>query len=269
MTVQRRAAVAAVPNVRRGARGRSPTLDDAITRREPTPGLRLAPARGVHRWTLSPTEAVALQRELRDRLIPHPPPGFAPRLIGGADLSMSRFSSVGHAAVVVLDAATLDVVDQASAVVELEFPYVSGLLSFRELPAVLRAWEGLTKRPDVLIFDGNGIAHPRRFGLAAHGGLLLDVPSIGCAKSILVGRHEPLGDEAGAMAPLVHRGEVVGMALRLRARVQPVYVSAGHRMDLDTAVAIVRQASVGYRLPETTRRAHALVNELRRAAEGT
>lgn len=221
----------------------------------------------MHRWDLSPREAVALQRELRERLIPHPPPGFAPRLFGGADVSVSRFSRVGHAAVVVLDADTLQMVDQGSAVAELDFPYVPGLLSFRELPALELAWRRLGTRPDVLIFDGVGIAHPRRFGIAAHGGILLDVPSIGCAKSILVGRHEPLGEEAGAMAPLVDRGEVVGMALRLRARVQPVYVSAGHRMDLATAVEIVRRASVGYRLPETTRRAHALVNELRRAAE--
>ncbi|HEY0971514.1 MAG TPA: deoxyribonuclease V [Gemmatimonadales bacterium] len=223
----------------------------------------------MHRWDISPREAVALQRELRDRLIDHPPPGFAPRLFGGADVSVSRFSRVGYAAVVVLDAESLQQVDQGSAVAELDFPYVPGLLSFRELPALERAWQRLGTRPDVLIFDGVGVAHPRRFGIAAHGGVLLDIPSIGCAKSILVGEHGPLAEDAGATAPLVHRDEVVGMALRLRARVQPVYVSAGHRMDLDTAVEIVRRASSGYRIPETTRRAHALVNDLRRAAESS
>lgn len=140
-----------------------------------------------------------------------------------------------------------------------------GLLSFRELPAVARAWTELERRPDVLIFDGAGYAHPRRFGLASHGGVLLDVPSIGCAKSILVGHHGPLGEKAGSTAPLIHRDEVIGMAVRLRDRVQPVYVSIGHLMDLPTAVDVVVSMGAGYRQPETTRRAHHLVNELRRA----
>jgi deoxyribonuclease V len=119
----------------------------------------------------------------------------------------------------------------------------------------------------VLIFDGQGYAHPRRFGIACHGGVLLDVPAIGCAKSILVGTHGPLGDERGARADLVHRGEVVGAALRLRAAVAPVYVSPGHRMDLETAVAVVLSVSAGFREPETTRRAHRLVNAVRKAAQ--
>jgi len=218
-----------------------------------------------HRWDVSPAEAVEIQRRLRDRLVPHAPRGFAPRLVAGADVSVARFATTGYAGIVVLDHDTRETVGQAGARVELAFPYVPGLLTFRELPAVLRAWERLAVRPDVLIFDGVGFAHPRRFGIACHGGVLLDLPTIGCAKSILVGTHEPLGDEAGAQAPLVHRGEVVGMAVRLRARVQPVYVSIGHRMDLETAVAIVRAMGAGLRLPETTRRAHALVNEMRRA----
>jgi deoxyribonuclease V len=132
---------------------------------------------------------------------------------------------------------------------------------------VARAWEGLTHRPDVLIFDGVGYAHPRRFGLACHGGVMLDVPSIGCAKSILVGHHAPLGAERGSTAPLIDRGEVVGMAVRTRSNVQPVYVSIGHLMDLPTAVAIVLSMAAGYREPETTRRAHRLVNAMRRSAE--
>ncbi|HEU4630272.1 MAG TPA: deoxyribonuclease V [Gemmatimonadaceae bacterium] len=220
-----------------------------------------------HPWTVTPTEAVAIQRRLRELVVPHPPPGFAPRLVAGADLSMSRFGTTGYAAIVVLDVDTLDTVARADAVVTLRFPYVPGLLSFRELPAVEAAWERLDVKPDVLIFDGVGYAHPRRVGLACHGGLRLGVPTIGCAKSILVGTHGPLGDEAGATAPLVHKDEVVGMALRLRARVQPVYVSIGHLMDLATAVRVVQSVSTRYRLPETTRRAHQLVNELRRAGE--
>jgi deoxyribonuclease V len=217
-----------------------------------------------HRWDVSPTEAVEIQRQLRDRVVPHAPPGFAPRLVAGADVSVARFATTGYAGIVVLDHDTRATVAEAGARVELTFPYVPGLLSFRELPALMHAWERLTVRPDVLIFDGVGYAHPRRFGIACHGGVLLDLPTIGCAKSILVGRHEPLDEAAGAQAPLVHRGEVVGMAVRLRARVQPVYVSIGHRMDLPTAVAVVRAMSSGLRLPETTRRAHALVNALRR-----
>jgi deoxyribonuclease V len=152
--------------------------------------------------------------------------------------------------------------------VPIAFPYVPGLLSFRELPPLAVAWARLERRPDVLIFDGAGYAHPRRFGLACHGGVLFDVPSIGCAKSILVGTHGPLGEERGASAPLVDRGEVVGMAVRTRARVKPVYVSVGHRMDLPTAVALVLRMTAGYREPETTRRAHQLVTRLRIAERG-
>jgi deoxyribonuclease V len=119
-------------------------------------------------------------------------------------------------------------------------------------------------RPDVVIFDGQGIAHPRRMGIASHGGLLFDVPSIGCAKSILVGRHGPLGEERGSTSPMVHKGEVVGMAVRTRTGVQPVYVSPGHLMDLPTAVAIVLRVTRRFREPETTRQAHRRVNEIRR-----
>lgn len=220
------------------------------------------------RWDLTPTEAVAAQRLLRERVVPHPPPGFAPRLVAGADVSVSRFATTGYAGIVVIDARTMETVDEATARVALHFPYVPGLLSFRELPALLAAWARLRVAPDVVLFDGVGYAHPRRFGIACHGGVLLGLPSIGCAKSILVGRHPPLAEAQGATAPLVDRGETVGMAVRLRARVQPVYVSIGHLIDLPTAVAVVRSVSAGYRLPETTRRAHALVNRARRAAEG-
>jgi deoxyribonuclease V len=219
-------------------------------------------------WPTTPAEAIALQREIAARRIPHPPPGFAPRRIGGADISMERFGTRAFAGIVVIDAETMRTTEEATAESELAFPYIPGLLSFRELPALEPVWDRLSRAPDVLIFDGVGYAHPRRFGLAVHGGILFDVPSIGCAKSILVGTYDELGEEAGATAPLVHRGEVVGMALRLRARAQPVFVSVGHQMDLDTAVAIVRRMGTGYRLPETTRRAHQLVNDARRAAKG-
>jgi deoxyribonuclease V len=223
-----------------------------------------SPAALDHPWDVPVAEAVAIQRRLRGRVIPHPPAGFSPRLIAGADISLDRGSPRGFAGVVVIDAETMETVDEATAAAPLPFPYVPGLLSFRELPAVAEAWAGLRTRPDVLIFDGAGYNHPRRFGLACHGGVLFDVPSIGCAKSILVGRHGPIGEDAGASAPLTDRGEVVGMAVRLRAHVAPVYVSIGHKIDLETAVAVVRAMATGYREPETTRRAHRLVNTLRR-----
>ena len=220
----------------------------------------------MHDWNLTPTEAVAAQRELRARLVTEAPPAWSPRLVAGADVSMDRDSPRAWAGLVVIDAQTMETVDQATAEVTLRFPYVPGLLSFRELPAVFAAWERLATRPDVVIFDGVGYAHPRRFGLACHGGVLLDTPSIGCAKSILVGTHEPLDERRGSTAPLVHRGEIVGMAVRLRERTRPVYVSIGHLMSLDVAVALVQQMAVGFREPETTRRAHRLVNDLRRGA---
>jgi deoxyribonuclease V len=220
----------------------------------------------LHEWDVTVPDAIALQKELRARLVPRPPPGFRPRLVGGADISIEKFSTRGFAGIVVIDAATMETVDQATAVVEIRFPYVPGLLSFRELPAVQQAWDALATKPDVLVFDGVGYAHPRRFGLACHGGVMLGIPSIGCAKSILVGRHGPLADERGSTAELIDRGEVVGVALRLRAAVSPVYVSIGHLIDLATAVSVVQSMGSGFREPETTRRAHRLVNDLRRGA---
>ncbi|HEX8826286.1 MAG TPA: deoxyribonuclease V [Archangium sp.] len=220
----------------------------------------------LHGWDMTPREAVALQRELRERLVPRPPRGLKVERVAGADISMLRGEDTAYGGFVVLDAGTLEPVARASAAVKLGFPYVPGLLSFRELPVLAGAWERLEVRPDVLIFDGQGTAHPRRFGLACHGGMLFDVPSIGCAKSLLVGEHGPLGEERGAMTELFHRGEVVGMAVRTRPKVQPVYVSPGHRMDLRTAVELVLRVTTRYREPETTRHAHRLVNEVRRAA---
>lgn len=221
----------------------------------------------LHPWDLTTAEAKEFQLELRDRIRLEPPPGFDPRRVAGADLSISRGSRRGYAALVVLDGASLETLDEASAAADVPLPYIPGYLSFRELPVLALAWEHLSVRPDVVVFDGQGIAHPRRFGLACHGGLLFDVPSIGCAKSILVGRHEPLGEARGSMAELVDNGEVIGMAVRTRDRVRPVYVSSGHRIDLATSVSVVLQMTAGYREPETTRRSHRLVNELRRVAE--
>jgi len=219
------------------------------------------------RFDLTVEEAKAQQRALASRVVLAPPPGFAPRLVAGLDVSMERFATVGYAGAVVLRLPDLQTVDETATAAPLTFPYVPGLLSFRELPLIVEVWDRLATKPDVVIFDGQGYAHPRRFGIACHGGVLFGVPSIGCAKSILVGRHAPLAPERGSRAPLEHRGEIVGMAIRLRDRVNPVYVSPGHLIDLDTAVDVVLSVSAGYREPETTRRAHKLVNDARRSAK--
>jgi deoxyribonuclease V len=144
------------------------------------------------------------------------------------------------------------------------YPYIPGLLSFREAPILLHALERLKMRPDVLLLDAQGIAHPRRLGLASHVGVLLDVPAIGCAKSLLVGRHDAPGPEAGAWSELIHRGDVVGAALRTRAGTKPVYVSAGHRMDLATAIRVVMSCVRKTKLPEPTRLADRVVSAARK-----
>ncbi len=238
--------------------------------REPEELVPRSPALPLPRsawWDVTPADARALQLEWRERLVTVAPADFAPRLIGGADMSVARFGRRGFAGIVVVDAETLATVEEAAAAGPVRFPYIPGLLTFRELPPVAEAWAGLERRPDVLIFDAHGLAHPRRFGLACAGGLLLDVPSIGCAKSLLVGSHGPLAQERGATAAIVHQQEVVGVALRTRPGVKPVYVSIGHRMDLETAVRIVLGVTGRFREPETTRRSHMLVNRLRREAE--
>jgi deoxyribonuclease V len=223
-----------------------------------------APRDALDDFDLTVEQARERQRALRARVVLRPPAGFAPRLAAGLDVSMERGSDVAYAGVVVLELPSMRTVEEVAVVTPLRFPYVPGLLSFRELPAVAAAWARLATRPDVVLFDGQGLAHPRRFGIACHGGLLFDRPAIGCAKSILVGTHGPLAPERGARAPLVDRGETVGAAVRLRDRVTPVYVSPGHLIDLDAAVDVVLSLGTGYREPETTRRAHRLVNAVRR-----
>jgi deoxyribonuclease V len=213
---------------------------------------------------LTPAEAKDLQLQLRAHVNKTTPPGFSPDLIAGADLSIVRGRDVGHAAIVVVSANDMRQVDQATASIQVDFPYVPGLLSFRELPPLAEAWERLSVRPDVILFDAHGLAHPRRFGLACHGGLVFDVPSIGSAKSVLVGGCEEPAEAKGSTAALVHEGREVGKAVRTRTGVLPVFVSVGHRVDLATAVEVVLKASPCYRIPEPIRRAHRLSNELRR-----
>jgi deoxyribonuclease V len=208
-----------------------------------------------HRWDLSPAEAKAMQPELAQRVIVETT--FDPseiQTVAGVDVSIRK--GVARAAVVVLRLADLKPVDCAVSEAPATFPYIPGLLTFREGPTVLGALEQLTIRPDLLIFDGQGIAHPQRIGLAAHMGVILDHPSIGCAKSRLTGAHAEPGDEVGNWEPLVDKGEVIGAVVRSRAGVKPLYVSIGHRVDLPTAIEMVLHCTQGYRLPETTRYAH-------------
>lgn len=212
----------------------------------------------LHSWDVTPEEAAALQQELRAQIRLQSELAGVQR-VAGVDVSFRR--EVARAAVVVLSFPELEVVDRAWAQVPVTFPYIPGYLSFREGPAVLAAFERLTLWPDLVLFDGQGIAHPRRLGLACHLGLFLDLPSIGCAKSRLCGTHELPGPDRGDWARLCHGGEVVGAVLRSRPGTKPLYVSPGHRVDLPAAVHYVLACCAGYRLPETTRWAHRLAGE--------
>ena len=216
-----------------------------------------------------------MQRQLYDQ-IKLTPLTQQPQTIAGADISFNKFSDVVYAGMVVVRLPGLEVVTASGVVTTTKFPYVPGLLSFRETPPLLEAWQKLEIRPDVMVLDGQGLAHPRRFGIASHVGLLLNLPTLGCAKTILVGKYEALGAEAGSQAPLVHRGEEVGAAVRTKDRVNPVFVSPGDLADTPSAVDLILRCVKGraagkskYRIPEPTRLAHLFVNALRRGEEWT
>lgn len=203
-------------------------------------------------WDLSPDAAKEWQRELCERLILEDDFASPPRLVGGVDSSYT--AERAYAVIVVLTYPKLDIVTQSVASLPVPFPYVPGLLSMREGPAIEEAWAKLPNdhRPDLLMFDGHGIAHMRRLGIASHMGLLLDRPSIGIAKRILVGEHDPVPDTRGAWQPLIYRGETIGAALRTREGVKPVFVSPGHRISLETAIRYVLETGHGYKLPKPT-----------------
>ena len=200
-----------------------------------------------------------MQQELRAHLIltDHLEPV---RRVAGVDVGFEAAGTVTRAAVAVLRYPELDVLETAIARRPTTFPYIPGLLSFRELPAVLAALEQLREPPDLLLCDGQGIAHPRRFGIASHLGLLVDIPAIGVAKTRLCGTHEEPPNQRGAWTPLWGQGEIIGAVLRSRIGVRPLYVSPGHRVGLETAIAYVMGCCTRYRLPETTRHAHRLAS---------
>jgi deoxyribonuclease V len=212
-----------------------------------------------HPWDLTPAEARALQAELAGQIEPGDRFGKI-ELVAGVDVGFEQGGALTRAAVAVLRLADLAPVDQAIARRPTAFPYVPGLLSFREIPAVLDALAALSASPQLLVCDGQGLAHPRRFGLASHLGWLLDVPCIGVAKSRLIGSFDPPEQRRGATTPLVDHDEVIGAALRSRVGANPVFVSTGHRVALDSAVALSMACIRRYRLPETTRHAHQLAS---------
>ncbi len=213
--------------------------------------------RNLNRWDVSPTEAVAIQSELGRLVVVEGEPANV-RRIAGIDVGLPH--GMARAAIVVDSFPELAPVETAVAERPLLFPYVPGLLSFREAPAIIAALTDLSAGPDLIIVDGQGIAHPRRLGIASHIGLLVDLPTIGCAKSLLVGHHDTLGDTVGDWVPIEYRRTTIGAAVRTRSRVKPVYVSVGHRISLESAIHWVLACGKGYRLPEPQRQAHRLAS---------
>ncbi|UCF80529.1 MAG: endonuclease V [Acidobacteriota bacterium] len=224
----------------------------------------------LHPWNVSPQEAVKIQKELAARVRAFPLEGKV-RLVAGCDISFNhprtgKDSGTGYAAVAVFEVTEegLAPVEEVTAEGPLSFPYVPGLLGFREIPVLAAAFKKLRRAPGLILCDGQGAAHPRRFGIASHLGLLLDAPTVGCAKSVLCGQYESPPKERGGCSSLCHEGEEIGKMLRTREGVAPVVVSVGHRVTLDEACAWVLRLARRYRLPEPTRRAHALSNEARK-----
>ena len=209
----------------------------------------------LHTWNVSLAEAREIQLRLAGKVITENE-GINPHLIAGVDISSPDSGGIARGAVVVLGYPELDVLEVKVAEDRVAIPYIPGLLSFRECPLILAACKMLHNTPDIILVDGQGIAHPRRLGLASHLGLFLDTPAIGCAKSILCGKHGPVGERVGSHAELLDRGEVVGAALRTKIGVKPIYVSVGHKVNLAMALNWVMECCRGYRLPEPTRLAH-------------
>lgn len=217
-------------------------------------------------WTGNTRAAKAIQQSLQDcvRLT-----GLnrAPQLIGGADISCNRFSKTVYAGIVVLDYHSLQVVERQGIVEDIQFPYIPGFLSFREVPSLLKAWRLLSQKPDVVMLDGHGVLHPRKMGVASHFALEAGVATLGCAKKKLVGDHEPVGTTPGDREPVFVDAELRGYVLQTRKNARPIYLSPGSGMSCEDACTIAQHCLMGYRLPEPTRQAHLYVNELRRTRQ--
>ncbi len=210
-------------------------------------------------WPENVTGARTVQEQLRSRVITENRLG-AVNTVAGVDVGFEEKGKITRAAVAVLRFPQLNLVEQAIARQPTRFPYIPGYLSFREIPALLAALANITTTPDLILCDGQGLAHPRRFGIACHLGVLTGLPTIGVAKSRLIGTHDEPGTTKGSWTPLMDKEEVVGAVLRTRDNVSPLYVSVGHRIDLQTAIEYVLRCTTRYRLPETTRRAHRLAS---------
>ena len=212
-----------------------------------------------HSWDVSPAEAMVIQNQLRSEVVLTD--DFAPvNYVAGVDAGFEDDGNTTRAAIVVLRFPELTVVEKVLARRPTTFPYIPGFLSFREIPAVLAALEQVQTTPDLLLCDGMGILHPRRLGIAAHLGVITNLPSIGVGKSPFIGKHQPVPDERGAWQPIVDRGETIGAALRTRVGTKPLYISSGHRISLASAIDYVMRCTTKYRLPETTRHADHLAS---------
>lgn len=221
--------------------------------------MQIKPA--LHSWSLTPKEAPELQRQLAYQVIDDKPLDFDMiQTVAGIDVSVKNNQS--RAAIVVLSFPDLMLIEAVTALQPTPFPYVPGLLSFREAPVILEAFEKLVTVPDVCIFDGMGRIHPRKIGIASHVGLWLpDIPTIGCGKTHYLGDYAPVGVEKGSISPLTYRGEQLGVVLRTRTNVKPVYISSGHQCDLESAVRLVQLCVTRYRLPEPIRFAHRIAGD--------
>lgn len=219
----------------------------------------MKPTDSFKTWDGTPAHAREIQEQIRHAVIAEDDFGTLER-IAGVDIGFEQGGDVTRAAVAVLDFTTLEIIETAVARRPTTFPYVPGLLSFREIPAALDALNQLSRPPDMMVYDGQGVAHPRRLGIAAHLGLITNLPSIGVAKKRLVGEFEEPAQARGAQSPLFHHDEQIGLVLRTRVNVKPVFVSVGHRVSLTSAREIVMQLVTRYKLPETTRAAHRLAS---------
>lgn len=213
-----------------------------------------------HGWALTIEEAIAIQEQLRKEVITSDSFEEPIKYVAGVDMGFESAGTISRAAVAVLSFPDLELQESAIARRPTSFPYVPGFLSFRELPAVIDALEKINITPDLILCDGQGIAHPRRLGIACHLGLIADIPTIGVAKSLLIGKHQEVPEERGSWQPLVNRGETIGAVLRTRTGTKPLYISSGHRVSLSTAIDYVLRCTPKYRLPETTRIADKLAS---------
>jgi deoxyribonuclease V len=217
----------------------------------------------LHHWDVSASDAIKIQEELRKKVVLERDFGTI-AVIAGADMAVNNQSKEGYGGVIAYTFPGLVEIERRAARGQLAFPYVPGLLAFREAPILLEALNELATKPDLVILDGQGIAHPRGLGIASHIGLLLDKPTIGCAKSVLVGSFEEPGPEVGDHSFLLHNGKAIGAVLRTRRGVKPIFISPGHRIDLTTSIEIVLKCLDGYRLPKPTREADHFVAEEKR-----